>query len=97
MSFGYIGMPATRALRTIGRVIVRQRRRTCSILVFYDYYLTAYLLSTAGRMPELPAAVARAPVLACLHAGLFRVGNILSPGLFKDRLSAVPLRTNQWC
>jgi hypothetical protein len=62
------------------------------LVVFYEPYR-----STAGRRPGLPTAVARAPVLACLHAGLFRVGNILSPRLLKDRLRTVPLRTNQWC
>src|SRR4029453_5583915 len=46
-----------------------------------------------SRMPRLSAAVAWAPVLACLHACLFRVGNILGSSLFKDGLRAVPLRT----
>src|SRR5215510_6307645 len=53
-------------------------------------------------MPGPPHVAALAPVLACptlsvntrsLHACLFRVGNILGPGLLKDRLDAVPLST----
>src|SRR5918992_2855521 len=62
-------------------------------LVCYEQYRTTSLLSMTGRMPGLPGAVARALGLAGLHACLFRVGNILGAGLFKDRLGAVPLRT----
>src|SRR5947207_15972215 len=57
----------------------------------------------AGRMPGLsachscPGSCPCVPCSrcgpACLHAGLFRVGDILGSGLLKDSLSAVPLST----